>query len=41
MSHSWTYDAPSGVYKNHALSSDIRMAAIAETARKSARHAMA
>ena len=29
--HSWTYDAPSGVYKNHALSSDIRMAAIATT----------
>lgn len=30
-SHSWTYDAPSGVYKNHALSSDIRMASIAMT----------
>lgn len=29
--HSWTYDAPSGVYKNHALSSDVRMAAIAMT----------
>lgn len=29
--HSWTYDAPSGVYKNHAISSDIRMAAIAMT----------
>lgn len=28
---SWTYDAPSGVYKNHALSSDIRMASIANT----------
>lgn len=28
---SWTYDSPSGVYRNHALSSDIRMAAIAET----------
>lgn len=27
----WTYDGPSGVYKNHALSSDIRMAAIAMT----------
>lgn len=27
----WTYDAPTGVYKNHALSSDIRMAAIAMT----------
>lgn len=30
-SHSWTYDAPSGVYKNHALSGEIRMAAIAMT----------
>lgn len=29
--HSWQYDAPSGVYKNHAMSSDIRVAAIAET----------
>lgn len=29
--HSWTYDAPTGVYKNHSLSSDIRMAAIART----------
>lgn len=28
---SWTYDAPSGVYKNHALSADLRMAAIAQT----------
>ena len=28
---SWTYDAPSGVYKNHAISSDIRYAAIAMT----------
>lgn len=27
----WTYDAPSGVYKNHDLSSQLRMAAIAET----------
>lgn len=27
---SWTFDAPSGVYKNHALSSDIREAAIAD-----------
>jgi N4-gp56 family major capsid protein len=27
----WVYDAPTGVYKNHAVSSDIRMAAIAET----------
>lgn len=29
--HSWQYDAPSGVYKNHALSADIRMASIAQT----------
>lgn len=28
---SWTYDAPSGVYKNHAISSDIRFASIAMT----------
>ena len=28
--HSWVLDAPSGVYKNHALSSQIRMAAIQE-----------
>lgn len=26
--HSWTYDAPSGTYKNHKLSSSIRLAAI-------------
>lgn len=31
MQHSWQFDAPSGVYKNHALSKDIRVAAIAET----------
>ena len=31
MSHSWTYDAPSGVYQNHSLSGKIRMAAIAKT----------
>lgn len=30
-SHSWTFDAPSGVYKNHAMSSNIRVAAIAMT----------
>lgn len=30
-SHSWTYDAPSGVYKDHAISADIRMASIAQT----------
>ncbi len=28
---SWEFDAPTGVYKNHALSSDIRRAAIADT----------
>lgn len=28
---SWTYDAVTGVYKNHALSSNLRSAAIAET----------
>lgn len=28
--HSWSADAPSGVYKNHKLSAQIRMAAIAE-----------
>jgi len=28
---SWTYDAPSGVYKNHQLSSQLRFAAIAQT----------
>lgn len=27
----WNYDAPSGVYKNHEMSSKLRMAAIAET----------
>lgn len=27
---SWTYDAPSGTYKNHALSNDIRRQAIAD-----------
>lgn len=30
MAHSWTFDAPSGVYKNHQMSSKLRMAAIAE-----------
>ena len=30
MSHSWTFDAPTGVYKNHDLSSKIRMASIAQ-----------
>lgn len=28
---SWTYNAPSGVYQNHAISSDIRFASIAMT----------
>ena len=28
---SWTFDAPTGVYKDHALSADIRRAAIADT----------
>ena len=28
---SWIYDAPSGVYKSHSMSSDLRMAAIAQT----------
>ena len=27
----WTFDAPSGVYKNHALSADLRSAAVAES----------
>lgn len=31
MNHSWVFDAPSGVYKNHAMSADIRMASIAQT----------
>lgn len=31
MAFSWTYDAVTGVYKNHTLSSDLRSAAIAET----------
>lgn len=31
MEHTWAYDAPTGVYKNHAMSSDLRHAAIAET----------
>jgi N4-gp56 family major capsid protein len=30
MSFTWQYDAPSGVYKNHQMSSKLRMAAIAE-----------
>lgn len=29
--HSWSYDAPSGVYKSHAMSADLRMASIAQT----------
>lgn len=31
MSQTWTFDAPTGVYKNHDMSSQLRMAAIAET----------
>lgn len=27
----WTWDAPTGTYQNHALSSDIRMAAVADS----------
>lgn len=27
----WTFDAPTGVYKNHTLSSDLRQAAIVDT----------
>ena len=27
----WTFDAPTGTYQNHALSSDIRMAAVADS----------
>lgn len=30
MSFTWQYDAPSGVFKNHEMSSKLRMAAIAE-----------
>lgn len=30
MSVSWTYDAPTGVFKNHSLSGKIRMASIAK-----------
>lgn len=29
--HSWTYDQPTGVYKNHTLSKQLRFAAIAQT----------
>lgn len=31
MSFTWTFDAPSGVFKNHDLSSRLRVASIAET----------
>ena len=31
MQHTWTYDAPTGVYKNHDMSMQLREAAIAET----------
>ena len=30
MTQSWSFDAPTGVYKNHTLSSQLRMAAVAE-----------
>lgn len=30
MSFTWTYDAPTGVFKNHEMSAKLRMAAIAE-----------
>jgi N4-gp56 family major capsid protein len=29
--HSWTYDAPTGVFKSHTMSEELRHAAIAET----------
>jgi len=29
--HTWTYDAPTGVYKNHTMSSNMREAAIVDT----------
>ena len=31
MSFTWTFDAPAGVFKNHDMSSALRVAAIAET----------
>jgi N4-gp56 family major capsid protein len=31
IDQTWLYDAPTGVYKNHAMSSEIRKAAIVET----------
>jgi N4-gp56 family major capsid protein len=31
MQQTWTFDAPSGVYKNHNMSEQLRFAAIAET----------
>lgn len=31
MSFSWTFDAPTGVYKSHAMSQELRKAAIAQT----------
>lgn len=31
MSFQWQFDAPTGVFKNHAMSAKLRMAAIAET----------
>lgn len=29
--HSWTYDAPTGVYKSHTMSSELRYASIVDT----------
>ena len=31
VEQTWSFDAPTGVYKNHAMSSELRKAAIAET----------
>lgn len=31
IDQTWAFDAPTGVYKNHAMSSELRKAAIAET----------
>jgi N4-gp56 family major capsid protein len=31
MAFSWTFDAPNGVYKSHAMSQELRKAAIAQT----------
>lgn len=31
MAHTWTFDAPTGVYKSHTMSMELRKAAIAQT----------